>query len=85
MIKRVTSPQEFEKCITELDGLFDLENTDQSHYFLKHNKEHIINAFSNSQLLAWDFFVWVNINEDGRYDAIIAFFNNKNENFDQNQ
>jgi hypothetical protein len=81
MIKRVTDPKEFEKCITELSDLFDLENTNQGHYFLKHDKEHIINAFSHPQLLAWDFFTWVNINKDGRYDAIIAFINNKNEKF----
>ena len=81
MIKRVTDPKEFEKCITELSELFDLENTNQGHHFLKHDKEHIINAFSHPQLLAWDFFTWVNINKEGRYDAIIAFINNKNEKF----
>ena len=77
MIKRVTDPKEFEKCITELSDLFDLENTNQGHHFLKHDKEHIINAFSHPQLLAWDFFTWVNINKEGRYDANIAFINNK--------
>ena len=81
MIKRLTSPQDFNKCITDLSDLFESENKKQGHYFLKHDKGHIINAFSHSQILAWDFFVWANINKNGTCDAMIAFLNNKNEKF----
>ena len=77
MIKRLTSPQDFNKCITDLSDLFESENKKQGHYFLKHDKGHIINAFSHSQILAWDFFVWANINKNGTCDAMIAFLNNK--------
>ena len=31
--------------------------------------------------MAWDFFVWANKNDSGKFDAVIAFLNNKNEKF----
>ena len=43
---------------TDLE-LFDLENSEMGHALLKHNKEHIINAYADKSLLAWDFFVWL--------------------------
>jgi|TARA_R110002020_G_scaffold126312_2_gene284031 hypothetical protein len=81
MIKRLTNPEEFNQCISDLADLFEVENSEQGHYFLKHDKGHITNAFSHSQILAWDFFVWGNLNKHGIYDAMIAFLNNKNEKF----
>jgi|TARA_R100000458_G_scaffold58377_1_gene66286 hypothetical protein len=80
VIKRITNPEEFNVLIGEIDLLFKYENENEGH-FLKHNKEYIINAFSHKHILAWDFFVWANVNEENKYDAIIAFVNNKNEKF----
>ena len=56
MIKRITNPAEFEKLLDDMSDLFEYENENEGHYFLKHNKEHIANTFSHKHLLAWDFF-----------------------------
>lgn len=81
MIRRITDPSEFQKL---LDDVFDLhlhENEHEGHHFLNHNKEYIFNAFGNKRILAWNFFLWGNKNSDGKYDAVIAFINNRNEKF----
>ena len=80
MIKRITNPEEFNVLIGEIDLLFKYENENEGH-FLKHNKEYIINAFSHKHILAWDFFVWANLNNSDKFDSIIAFLNHKNEKF----
>ena len=81
MIKRITNPLEFKKVVSDIFELFDLENEKMGHALLKHNKEYIINAFADKAILVWDFFVWANLAENGKYDGIIAFVNDKNEKF----
>ena len=81
MIKRITSPSEFKAVVDDIFDLFDYENENHGHVFLPHNKEYILNALSDESLLAWDFFVWANLNEHNKFDAIIAFVNHKNEKF----
>tara|TARA_Y100000401_G_scaffold43599_1_gene33289 strand:- start:933 stop:1391 length:459 start_codon:yes stop_codon:yes gene_type:complete len=81
MIKRILDPKEFKKLLDEIFDLFDMENEEQGHALLKHNKEYIFNAFSDKSILAWDFFVWGNLNNENKFDAVIAFLNNKNEKF----
>ena len=81
MIKRITNPLEFKKVVSDIFELFDLENEKMGHALLKHNKEYIINAFADKTILVWDFFVWANLAENGKYDGIIAFVNDKNEKF----
>jgi DNA modification methylase len=81
MIKRILNPQEFKILLDDIFPLFDMENEKQGHALLKHNKEYIFNAFGDKSILAWDFFVWGNINDEGKFDAVIAFLNNKNEKF----
>ena len=81
MIKRITNPDEFKIALDDIFNLFDYENENNGHYFLKHNKDYIFNALGDESLLAWDFFVWVNLNEHNKFDAIVAFANNKNEKF----
>mgnify|MGYP003117950873 CR=1 FL=1 len=39
MIKRLTDPKEFEKAVRDIFDLFDLENEQYAHHFLKHDKE----------------------------------------------
>jgi|TARA_R100000081_G_C4800199_1_gene163657 GNAT superfamily N-acetyltransferase len=81
MIKRITNPLEFKTAVNDIFDLFDLENSEMGHALLKHDKDHIISAYADKSLLAWDFFVWVNLSEEGKYDGIIAFANHKNEKF----
>tara|TARA_R100001440_G_scaffold74186_1_gene99451 strand:- start:224 stop:682 length:459 start_codon:yes stop_codon:yes gene_type:complete len=81
MIKRILDPEEFKTLLDDIFPLFDMENEKQGHALLKHNKEYIFNAFGDKSILAWDFFVWANKNDSGKFDAVIAFLNNKNEKF----
>jgi len=80
VIKRITNPTEFKKLMDDIFELFDYENENEGH-FLKHNKEYIVNAYANPSTLAWDFFVWANLNNSDKFDSIIAFLNHKNEKF----
>ena len=79
MIKRILDPKEFKTLLDDIFPLFDMENEKQGHALLKHNKEYIFNAFGDKSILAWDFFVWANYNNEGKFDAVISFLNNKNE------
>jgi hypothetical protein len=81
MIKRLLNPKEFEKAVRDIFALFDLENSEQGHYFLRHDKEGIIKSFAHTQILTWDLFVWGHQNQQGNYDALIAFANQKDEKF----
>ena len=81
MIKRILDPKEFKTLLDDIFPLFDMENEKQGHALLKHNKEYIFNAFGDKSVLVWDFFVWANYNDEGKFDAVIAFLNNKNEKF----
>ena len=81
MIKRILDPEEFKTLLDDIFILFDMENENQGHSLLTHNKEYIFNASGDKSLLAWDFFVWANYNDEGKFDSIIAFLNNKNEKF----
>lgn len=81
MIKRILDPKEFKILLNDIDSLFKFENKEQGHALLSHDKEYIFNAFGDKSLLAWDFFVWAHLNEDNKFDAMIAFLNNKNEKF----
>ena len=81
MIKRITNPSEFKTLMDDIFDLFQLENEQMGHALLKHNKKYIINAFAEKGVLAWDFFVWANVGDDGKFDGIIAFLNDKNEKF----
>jgi len=81
MIKRITNPEEFKDVINDIDILFEDENKNTGHVFdLVHDKETIINSFSNKQILAWDVFVWAN-KEGEKYDAVGIFLNDKSVKF----
>tara|TARA_R100001086_G_C11683554_1_gene216469 strand:- start:62 stop:520 length:459 start_codon:yes stop_codon:yes gene_type:complete len=81
VIKRITSKEEFSKVLDDIFDLFDYENENQAHHFIKYNKEYIFNAFGDDKILAWNFFVWANKNDAGEFDAIIAFINNRSEKY----
>lgn len=80
MIKRILDPEDFKNLINDVNSLFEFENENQGHFFLKHNAESIINSFSNKLILAWDIFVWGNYN-GSNYDALIIFVNDKSVKF----
>jgi len=81
VIKRITNKSDFKKVLDDLDDLFNYENQNEAHHFLKYNKEYIFNAFGEDSMLAWNFFVWANLNEKNKYDAIIAFLNHRSEKY----
>ena len=80
LIKRIVNPIEFNSVIDDLNDLFHDENFKNGHIFLEHNKESIKGFFSNQIILNWDFFVWANFNGE-KYDAMIAFTNEKSVKF----
>ena len=81
MIKRILEKDEFKKVLDDIFSIHDHENDNEGHLFLKHDKDHIFRAFGETSILTWDFFVWANLNQQNKYDAVIAFLNNKNEKF----
>ena len=81
MIKRITNKSDFKKVLDDLDDLFNYENQNEAHHFLKYNKEYIFNAFGEDSMLAWNFFVWANKNDVDKFDAIIAFVNHRSEKY----
>jgi len=81
MIKRILDPKEFKILLSDVFVIFEEENEESGHALLKHNKDYIYNAFGHKSILAWDFFVWGNLNKYNKFDAVIAFVNNKNEKF----
>ncbi len=81
MIKRITSKDEFSKVLDDIFHLFDYENENEAHNFLKYNKEYIFNAFGDDSLLTWNFFVWANLNNENKFDSIISFVNHRSEKY----
>lgn len=80
MIKRILDPEEFVKLTDDINALFVDENVNAGHFLLEHDYESIKKAFANKFLLAWDVFVWANEN-NGKYDAVIIFINDKSVKF----
>jgi hypothetical protein len=81
MIKRITDPEDLKKAVDDLHVLFEDEDKSFAHVLgLRHNKETIINSFSNAKILAFDVFVWGN-KEGDNYDALGIFINDKSIKF----
>lgn len=80
MVKRIVNPSEFEQLVEDIFELFDSENYNEGHFFLKHNKESIKANFSHNAILAWDFYVWGH-KTNNKFDAVIAFVNDKSSKF----
>lgn len=81
MIKRITNPEEYKKVIDDIDELFYEENRTQGHALdLVQDRECIKNSFANSNILAFDVFVWAN-QENGKYDAVGIFVKDKSIKF----
>ena len=81
MIKRITNPDEFCSVVDCMRELIPHGDNYESHALgLKHDTESIKLNYANKHLLAWDFFVWAN-KENDKYDACIIFVNDKNIKF----
>lgn len=80
MIKRITDPQEFKKAADNIYELFSEDEIYGHQFDLKHNKDIIVNSFSHPKTLAFDVFVWANLENDN-YDAIGIFINDKSVKF----
>lgn len=80
MVKRILNPEEFNQLLDDLYELFKEENIKEGHVLLPHDKKSIQANYSHKSILAWDLFVWGHLN-DGKFDAMIAFFNDKNVKF----
>lgn len=83
MIKRILDPNEFKKLIDDMSELFKKEDAPHGHALVTHNKESIKANFSHPAVLAWDFFVWGNLSNE-KFDAMIAFYKNKDPKFGEN-
>jgi len=81
MIKRITNPDEFCLMVDDLRDIIPKEDSYEAHALgMSHDTESIKLNYSNKQLLAWDLFIWANKTGE-KYDACIAFFNDKNVKF----
>ena len=76
MIKRILHPDDLEKCMVDIFAL----KPPNYHNFATYNEERFFRGFANKAVLAWDFFMWGNI-EDDKYNGYIAFWNDKSERF----
>ncbi len=79
-IKRILNIEEFHQSLDNIIELIKEEDEFQLHNFLKHDVESIKNNIPHPSILAWDFFVWGH-KENGKYDALIIFVNDKNIKF----
>ena len=80
MIKRIFHPDDLEKLMIDVFTLKPPNNIKNYHNFVTYNEERLYRGFANKAVLAWDFFIWGNI-EDDKYNGYIAFFNDKTERF----
>lgn len=82
MIKRVINPEEFETATNEIFDFLDVDSEEnQWHFLIPNNRESIIKAFAHKSLLINDVYAWVNVNEQGKYDAAIIFLRNRSERY----
>lgn len=79
-IKRILNISEFHRALDDIIELIKEEDEFQLHNFLKHDAKSVKNNISHPSILAWDFFVWGH-EENGKYDALIIFINDKNIKF----
>lgn len=81
MIRRLTNPNDFCDCIDDVYDLFQKDDEECAHFYLRHDKESIKNSFGNTIILNWEVFVWANQNKNFKYDALVIFINEKSIKF----
>lgn len=78
MIKRIINSQDFCKAADDLSDYLGLaEEGNNYHYLLPNGVESMKQAFAHDKMLAFNVFVWANLNDENKYDAAIVFMKDK--------
>tara|TARA_R110000824_G_scaffold44603_7_gene129609 strand:+ start:1001 stop:1462 length:462 start_codon:yes stop_codon:yes gene_type:complete len=78
MIKRIVSAEQFNKAADDISDYLNLKEEDNNyHHLLPNGVESIKQAFAHDKMLAYNVFVWANLNNLGKYDAGIIFLKDK--------
>ena len=78
MIKRIVSADEFYKVVDNVSSYLDLNEESNNYYYLvPNNGDALKKAFGHDRMLAFNVFVWANLNNLGKYDAGIVFLKDK--------
>tara|TARA_B100001057_G_scaffold58741_2_gene52144 strand:+ start:7708 stop:8169 length:462 start_codon:yes stop_codon:yes gene_type:complete len=78
MIKRIVSADEFCKVVDNVSSYLDLNEESNNYYYLvPNNGDALKKAFGHDRMLAYNVFVWANLNNSGKYDAAIIFIKDK--------
>lgn len=78
MIKRIVSAGEFNKAVDDVSSYLDLNEESNNYYHLLPNDgDTLKKAFGHDKMLAFNVFVWANLNNSGKYDAGIIFVKDK--------
>ena len=78
MIKRIVSADEFYKVVDNVSSYLDLNEESNNYYYLvPNNGDALKKAFGHDRMLAFNVFVWANLNNLGKYDAGIIFLKDK--------
>ena len=74
MIKRIISADQFNKAVDDITNHLDLSNESNNYYHLLPNNINTLKkAFGHDKMLAYNVFVWANLNSKQKYDAGIIF------------
>lgn len=83
MIQRIVNSDQFCKAVDDLTGYLDLSEEGNNYYhLLPNNGESLKQAFGHDQMLAFNVFVWANLNSENKYDAGIIFLKDRNPKHD---
>ena len=78
MIKRIVSADQFCKVVDDVSKYLSLNEESNNYYhLLPNNTDTLKKAFGHDKRLAFNVFVWGNLNNDNKYDAGIIFIKDK--------
>jgi len=78
MIKRIINTKQFVKAVDDISNYLDLNEESNNYYHLLPNSPDTLKkAFGHDRMLAFNVFVWANLNEQDKYDAGIIFLREK--------
>jgi len=78
MIKRIISSEQFGKVVDHVSDYLNLNDESNNYYhLLPNNGESLKQAFGHDKMLAFNVFVWANLNDHDKYDAAIIFLKDR--------
>lgn len=78
MIKRIVDGGQFCKVVDDVSAYLKLEEEANNYYHLLPNGTATVKqAFGHDRMLAFNVFVWANLNYQNKYDAVIIFIKDK--------